>query len=323
MRRLPILLTLLAGGIAGVALLILSDGPARETARDVAQSLDVVADPPFTIRLSGPLWEHRTITSGDGAPDVGYVTSDERLGVLVTGTHGTKVAQVELRVDGRLQHRVRRACSRTPCPTRMRLALTPRIAGPAGTDRRIEVTVRDPEALGAAADLDPHVGVATFAVHVDHRLPPVLAAEPVTVNTVKPRPDGASSNLGRAGMRVLSGLRRRGSLDALLGATGLRVVEAGELEVNGRPLGASLLLELTPARRNVSATVPEYVPAANSPPGYLTQSVGLRATVLRDLLMDVDLGRDRVIALEPGPRSQTKAWAPSVARAPAGAEDED
>lgn len=317
------LLTLLAGGLVGVALLLLSDGPARETARDVAQSLDVGADPPFKIQLSGPLWAHRTITSADGAPDVGYVTRDERLGVLVTGTRGTQVAQVELRVDGRLQKRMGRACYRTGCPTRVRLALMPRITGHAGTDRRIEVTVRDPEALGAAADLDPHVGVATFEVHVDRRLPPVLAAEPVTADPVNLRPDGASSNLGRASMRVLAALRRTGSLDALLGATRLRAVEAGELQVNGRPLGASLLLELTRARRNVAAIVPEYVPAANRPPGYLTQSATLRATVLRDLLVDVDLSRDRVIALEPGPRSQTKAWTPSVARAPAGAEDEN
>lgn len=95
------------------------------------------------------------------------------------------------------------------------------------------------------------------------------------------------------------------------------------MELNGRPLGASLLLELSAARRSVRATVPAYVPAANRPSGYRAQTVRLQATVLRDLLVDVDLHRNRVIALEPGPRSQTKVWAPSFAPAPAGAVDED
>jgi hypothetical protein len=88
-------------------------------------------------------------------------------------------------------------------------------------------------------------------------------------------------------------------------------------------LGATLLLALTPARRNISATVPAYVPAARPFFGYLTQTVQLRATLLRDLLVDIDLDRRRIIALEPGPRSQTKAWKPNRAPAPAGAADED
>jgi hypothetical protein len=122
---------------------------------------------------------------------------------------------------------------------------------------------------------------------------------------------------------VLSALRRRGFLNALLGSARLHVKEAGELDANGRPLGASLLLELTRARRNVAATLPAYIPAANRSSGYRTQTVGLRATVLRDLLVDIDLRQNRVIAVEPGPRSQTKAWIPSDAPAPAGAGDED
>jgi hypothetical protein len=92
---------------------------------------------------------------------------------------------------------------------------------------------------------------------------------------------------------------------------------------NGRMLGATVLLVLAPARRNISATVPAYIPAAEPFSGYLAQTVQLRAPLLRDLLVDVDLSRRQVIAIEPGPRSQTEAWNPSRAPAPYGAEDED
>jgi hypothetical protein len=123
-------------------------------------------------------------------------------------------------------------------------------------------------------------------------------------------------------LRVLAAERRRGVLDPLLGHARLRVSEVGELRAGGRPLGASLLFALVPPRTNVTATVPAYVPALPSSQ-YERQTVRMRAAVLRDLLVDVDLRRREVIALEPGPRSQTGRWAPSLAATPAGAADED
>jgi len=53
------------------------------------------------------------------------------------------------------------------------------------------------------------------------------------------------------------------------------------------------------------------------------QSVEVVAPVLRDVLVDVDLRRHRVIAIEPGPESQTTVWKPGKAATPSGAEDED
>jgi hypothetical protein len=315
--RILILLALLTGGIAGVAVLVLWSGPGRDAERDIAKSLDPAADPPFTFRLSGPLWRDRTLKSEDGAPDHGYVTGDERLDVFVRGANGTPAAAAELLVDGRLQQRVRPPCPQRRCPTSLRLALRPRLIGPVSANRRVQVRVSDRQASGAGADVDPHVSVATFVVHVVRRLPPVREG------TAQPaRKSATGSRMRTRALKAVSALRRRGFLNALLGSARLRVAVAGELSLNGRPVGASLLLELTRPRLNVGATVPAYIPAANSS-GYQPQTVSLRATVLHDLLVDVDLRHDRVIALEPGPRSQTKTWAPSAAATPAGAEDED
>jgi hypothetical protein len=70
--------------------------------------------------------------------------------------------------------------------------------------------------------------------------------------------------------------------------------------------------------------VPAYIPAprrASAP--YNGQVVRMHVKTLRDVLIDVDLSNRRVIAFEPGPRSETLSWSPSKAPAPAGAADED
>jgi hypothetical protein len=97
-------------------------------------------------------------------------------------------------------------------------------------------------------------------------------------------------------------------------------VQIGELRAAGRRLGATVLLSLATARRAVRATVPGYLASST---GYRLQSVTFTAVVLRDLLIDVDLGRDRIIAVEPGPGSQTSRWSPQQAPTPSGAQDED
>lgn len=320
MRRRYVLLILLAAGGLGAALL-LSMG--RDTARDVTQALDLRGDPPFEIRLSGPLWRDRTLRSEDGALDVGYVTGDERLDVLATGADEVPVAEVDLRVDGRLQRRIQPPCPQNACPSRLSLVLAPRVVGLGPGHRRVEVIVRDRKALNGQ-DVDPHVSVAKFRVNVGRRLPLVREGEPVTVVKAAPARMGVTERRLRAGgLRALTAIRRRGVLDGLLGSVPMNVLQAGPLKVNGLPLGASLLLQLRIARRNVRATVPDYVPAPHLPAGYRAQTVRVEATVLRDLLVDVDLNRRRVIAVEPGPQSQTKLWQPSFAPAPAGAGDED
>ena len=72
-------------------------------------------------------------------------------------------------------------------------------------------------------------------------------------------------------------------------------------------MGGTALLALPVALPAVRATVPGYVTAGSS---YRSQPVRFIAPQLRDLLVDVDLHSNRVIAVQPGPRSQTSQWAP-------------
>jgi hypothetical protein len=323
MRRTAVLVLLLICGGVVAALLLLSGGSGRDSARDLAGSLGLVDDPPFEIRLSGPLWQDRTLKSEDGAPDLGYVTNEEALTAVIAGGSDVGVAQVELRVDGRRQRLVRPACSEARCPTRLRLTFKPRLATELGGPRRVQVIVRDPKARGEAADVGSHVSEAALTVNVGRRLPLAREGEPVTVTVSRSNESRARLRRLRVkALRVLSAERRRGVLGELLGRARLGVSDVGVLTANGQPVGATLLLELAPHRRHVTATVPAYVPALRGSE-YRPQTVRVSATVLRDLLVDVDLGRRKVIAIEPGPRSSTKAWAPSRAAAPAGAADED
>jgi hypothetical protein len=101
------------------------------------------------------------------------------------------------------------------------------------------------------------------------------------------------------------------------------VVQVGNLNARGRRLGATMLVDLVTPRHGLGATVPAYVPTAGGDEPYKLQSVRMHVAVLRDALIDIDLNRRRVIAFEPGPRSQTLGWSPSEAPAPAGAADED
>jgi hypothetical protein len=54
--------------------------------------------------------------------------------------------------------------------------------------------------------------------------------------------------------------------------------------------------------------VPGYVPGESRVGPYVPRAVDIRVATLRDLLVDVDLGRRRVIAVEPGPASVTTSW---------------
>jgi hypothetical protein len=318
-RRTATLVLLLAAGIAAavVAVVVLSG---RDTARDVAGSLGLVDDPPFRLELSGRLWQDRTLRSEDGAPDLAHVTGNEPLAVLVSGKGGARVSNVELRVDGRRQRLIRAPCPAGRCPTSLRLAFEPRLGAATG-DRRIQVVARDPHARRSGTHAGSHIGSASFTVHRGPRLPLVREGEPVTATAAPSKHD--ETRLRRLRLRALRVIAatRVGGVPAVL-RSGFRVRETGELTLAGRRLGATLLLDLTPTRRNVSITLPAYFPASGGIT-YRLQNVRMRAAMLRDVLVDVDLERDRVVALEPGPRSQTKTWAPSRRSTPAGAADED
>jgi hypothetical protein len=90
-------------------------------------------------------------------------------------------------------------------------------------------------------------------------------------------------------------------LRGVLGPRPARLVTAGALQDRGRTIGASVLLALPAARRDVRATVPG---------GRFT------APVLRDLLVDVDLRRGAIVAVAPGPASQTSTWSAPRSAAP-------
>lgn len=319
MRRAVVLALLLAAGVAG-ALVLLSGGSSQDAVRDVAKSLGLVDDPPFRFELSGRLWQDRTLTSSDGIPDRARVTGDEPLAVLVSGVRGARVSDVELRVDGRRQRFVRAPCPAGRCPTSLRLAFTPRL-GAASGDRRIQVLARDPHARGAGTDVGSHIGSARFSVYRGPRLPAVHEGEPVTATaTPTERDESKLDRLRLQALRVISASGDQHVREVL--RTGFRVRETGELTAGGRALGAVLLLDLTPARRGLAITLPAYFPASGGAT-YRRQMVRMRTAVLRDVLVDVDLERDRVVAVEPGPQSQTQVWAPSRISALARAVDED
>jgi hypothetical protein len=167
------------------------------------------------------------------------------------------------------------------------------------------------------------VSVAQFSVRTVARVPSTvegsLVGKQVGRSTAR-----VSAAIERSALDVLAAERRSGGLAAALGAASVRVIHAGNLNVYGRPLGTAMLVELVPPRRNVRATVPDYIPAPKrSGAPYTRQRVRMHVKALRDVLIDVDLSNRRVIALEPGPHSETLSWSPSKAPAPAGAGDED
>jgi hypothetical protein len=83
-----------------------------------------------------------------------------------------------------------------------------------------------------------------------------------------------------------------------------------------------MLVDLVEPRRDLWATVPAYAPAdGDSGLPYTPERARMHVAVLRDALIDIDLGRRRVIAFEPGPRSESLSWSRSQAPASAGVGD--
>jgi hypothetical protein len=168
------------------------------------------------------------------------------------------------------------------------------------------------------------VGSSRNDVRTAMRVPPVAEGELVRRLTSRPSVPPGDAQLKRSALRVLASERRSGGIGRALGAAHAKVVQVGELNAGGRRLGATMLVDVDPVRRNVRATVPAYIPATgDSDSPYTAQRVQMHVALLRDALIDVDLGRRRVIAFEPGPRSNALSWSPSRAPAPAGAGDED
>jgi hypothetical protein len=315
-RRVTVTILVLAGLSATV--IVLTSRGGRDATRDVAGEIGIIDDPPYAIRLDGPLWRNRTLTGEDGTQDVAQVASDAPLDVHVGG--GPHVAHVELRVDGRSQRTVSPRC----CARRVDLRFVPRLRTLPPGDHRIQVIARDSRAGKPGADTGAHQTVRQFRVRTVLALPAVTESRP-TANTPDAPPIPADGGpLGRAALGIVAAERRNGTLPRGLGSAQLTLTQVGSLNVRGQPLGATLLVSFVPPVQNLRATVPSYLPTA---PGaarpYSDQVVKLHVTVLRDALIDVDLGAGRVISFEPGPGSRTASWSESRAPAPAGAADED
>jgi hypothetical protein len=279
-------------------------------------------DPPFSVRLDGPLWRARTLRDGEGAQDFALVARDLPLNVRASGSPAARVAQVELRVDGRRQRLVVPRCLAGRCPVGTRVTFVPRLRKLPPGDHRVEILVRDPAGTAASADHGEHVTANGFDVRSVTRIPATGESRTITKLPAPALPSRAAVRLRRSALAVLSAARRAGGVADALGGSRVTVRQVGPL--SGARLGVTMLVALVPPRYKVSAIVPSYVPAP-FPGGvaYTGQQVRMRAAVLRDVLVDVDLATRRVISVEPGPRSRTLSWSPSKAPAPAGASDED
>jgi hypothetical protein len=139
------------------------------------------------------------------------------------------------------------------------------------------------------------------------RLPPLREGEPIAATAASAARAPGFAALARRTRAVIGRQLRTGVLRRVVGSAATRVVQIGELREGGRPLGGTALLALPVPLRGVHATVPGYVSAGR---GYRSRSVRFIAPLLSDLLVDVDLRRGAVIAVQPGPRSQTSQWAP-------------
>jgi hypothetical protein len=259
----------------------------------IATPLGLTKDP-FRITLSGPLWSDRTLSDGEGTPDIAYLTRDERLTITASGRGGARVGAIGYRVDrGPVQHLS--ACSTPSCPrsTTVTTQVALRHLGLGAHHVSVEVTGQR-AGQTAGASIDATVG---------DRLPGLREGEPVTAVVPARRP----SAVERRTRAIIRRDARTGVLRGLVGSAALRFVQVGELRASGHLIGGTALLALPVAVRGVRATVPGYVSAGS---GYRSELVRFTASRLSDLLVDVDLRRGKVIAVQPGPRSQTSQWAP-------------
>lgn len=291
--RKALVLAAAAAAAAGVVAWQLLGG---DSARDVRERLDLVETSPFELRMGGPLWRDRTLRDADGARDLAYVTRDAPLEIAVTGHGGRQPRELEVQVDGRVAAR-RRLCRSPTCPADALVRLTPAVSARGLGLHRVTVLAR-----GRAPG---EVARSTFEITVG-RTPSVREGEPIAQRAKAPARPSVSAVDRRRTLAVIDREVRSGVLRAVLGSSGYEVAQVGRLRRGKGPdVGTTVLLSLPADRTGVRAQVPAYVPDARAASGYRLLRLTLSAPVLRDLLVDVDLRKRRVIAADPGPRSRT------------------
>jgi hypothetical protein len=204
--------------------------------------------------------------------------------------------ELEVQVDGRVAAR-RRLCRGPTCPADALVGLTPALSARGPGLHRVTVLAR-----GRAPG---EVGRTTFEVTVGRRLS-VSEGEPVAQRAHAPARPAVSAADRRRTLAIIDTEARSGVLREVLGSARYGVEQVGRLRrARGADVGTTVLLSLFADRTGVRAPVPAYVPDAHAASGYGLRRVTLSAPVLRDLLVDVDLTKGRVIAADPGPRSRT------------------
>jgi hypothetical protein len=277
----------------------------------------VFHDPPFTVRLDGPLWWGRTLHDNDGAQDFALIESDLPLDVRVTGDSSARVAELELRVDGRRSRVVVPRCPGGRCPVSTSVRFVPPLRALRPGQHQVEILVRDPGG---------QVGMGgRFSVRTVRNVPRTFEGRTISKAPAPAPPAQGVARLRGPALSVLAAERKSGGIAVALGSSRVPVMQVGRLDAPGRQLGVTMLVAVTPPRYGVSAILPAYVPVVD-PSGrvrYRIQEVQMEVAVLRDVLIDVDLVTRKVISFEPGPGSRTLTWSPSKAPVPAGAADED
>ena len=154
---------------------------------------------------------------------------------------------------------------------------------------------------------------ATAVLELSHRTVPYALVRPLWTDRGAAGAAGTSLPVApdrreraQDALGIIRREQQRGAMLAgILGPLPARVVQIGDLQDRGRTVGATALLALPVARHDVTATVPGVVA---SPAGLRVTAMRFTAPVLRDVLVDVDLRRGAIVAVEPGPASRTSAW---------------
>lgn len=268
----------LAGLVGAVALVVVLTRPGHE----LTGELGLTPDPAFSAVFGGALYDARTIRDDEGAPDIGYLTADAPLSVTLVAADAGGVARVQLQVDGRVQDTRIIRCPRGACPARVRRRFRPRLIALGVGPHRLVV-----KAAGRSQRVSQ---VAGFTVNVGDR--------PAAAGEIEPRTAPAriqSRDLPRPALdHVVEDAARRGILSQLLGGSRLRLRERG---IGGGVV--SVLADVLPTRHGVIAVLPQTDDAG---------SARMQARSLRDLVIDVDLARRRVLGIQPGPASQVTSW---------------
>lgn len=270
---------------AGLGAALLAGGGARH---ELGGDLGLVPEAAFGVRLAGGLYAARTLRDADGVPDVAYLTADVPLTVRADARSADGVARITVLVDGDPAGARRSRCPRERCPPRFVARLTPRMARRAAGAHLVEVRVTGPGSR-------PATQRRRFTVRVGRAGPAPAEIEAATT------PHGGPIRLDRPERgvdRLVAAAARREPLAALLGPSRLHLRERGR---GARTV--TVLADVVPARRNVSVTLPQ--PGDEGP-------ARMRASTLRDVIVDVDRRRRTVVAVQPGPASTVTAWTPAV-----------